>query len=90
MFFPEGHLQRIIERSTARVITGATYDICSLALIDSLSWETPDDRWHYGKSILMYKILNDYTTHRLLSFSNSFVTRNVDQVNQKGMEFSVQ
>ena len=43
----------------ARVLTGASYDIRSADLIDSLSWQTLDEyRRRCAKSILMYKILN--------------------------------
>ena len=45
---------------------------------DSLPWQTLDDRRHYAKSVLMYKILND---HIALVPRNSFVRRNVNQTN---------
>ena len=70
-------LQRFQSRA-ARVLLGACYDIRSADRIDSLSWETLDDRRRYAKSILTYKILNDYTVPGLRV---SFVRRNVDQVN---------
>ena len=59
-----------IQSCAARVLTGASYDIRSVHLIDSLSWETLFDRRCCAKSILMYKILNDHTTPGL---RNSFV-----------------
>ena len=46
----------------ARVRTGASYDTSSADLIDSLSWQTLDNRRCCAKSILMNKILNDHTT----------------------------
>ena len=70
-------LQRL-QSGTATVLTGATYDICSADLMDSHSWETLDDRRHYAKLILMYNLLNDYTA---LGLRNSFVRRNLHQVN---------
>ena len=42
-------LQRFQSRA-ARVLTGASYDIRSEELIDSLSWQTLDDRWRCAKS----------------------------------------
>ena len=68
-------LQRFQSRA-ARVLTGASYDIRSADLIDSLSRQTLDDRRRCAKLILMYKILNDHTIPGL---RNSFVRRNVDQ-----------
>ena len=70
-------LQRFQSRA-ARVLTGASYDTRSAALIDSLSWQTLDDRRHCAKSILMYKIVNDDTAPGV---RNSFVRRNADQNN---------
>ena len=49
-------------QSAARVLTGASYDTSSADLIDSLSWQTLDNRRCCAKSILMNKILNDHTT----------------------------
>ena len=49
-------LQRFQSRA-ARVLTGASYNIRSADLIDSLSWQTLDDRRRCVKSILMYKII---------------------------------
>ena len=42
-------LQRFQSRA-ARVLTGASYDIRSAELIDSLSWQTLVDRWRCAKS----------------------------------------
>ena len=60
----------------ARVLTGASYDIRSADLIQTLSWGTLALRWLLAKSTLMYKILNDDTASNL---RNSFVRRNADQ-----------
>ena len=71
-------LERFQSRA-ARVVTVASYDIRSADLIDSHSWQTPNDRRRCAKSILMYKIiLNDRNARGL---RNSFVRRNVDQTN---------
>ena len=48
-------LQRF-QSSAVRVLTGVSCDIRSADLIDSLSWQTRDDRRRSAKSILMYKI----------------------------------
>ena len=61
-------LQRVQSRA-ARVLTGASYDIRSENVIDSLSWQTLDDRRRCAKSILMYKILNDHTAPGLRNSS---------------------
>ena len=53
-------LQRFQSRA-ARVLTGASYDIRSADLIDSLSRQTLDDGRRCAKLFLMYKILNDNT-----------------------------
>ena len=70
-------LQRF-QSHAARVLTGASYDIRSADIIDSLSWQTLDDRRALCKSVLMYKILNDHTAPRPKELA-SFVRRNVDQ-----------
>ena len=51
-------LQKFQNR-TARVITGSTYDIRSIDVLDQLGWETEQKR-NYTKSMLMYKIINDH------------------------------
>ena len=35
---------QLFQSRVARVLTGASYGICSADLIDSLSWQTLDDR----------------------------------------------
>lgn len=77
-------LQRFQSRA-ARVITGASYDIRSAYILDSLGWETLDSRRKNAKSILMYKILNDHAAPGLKdSFQkrcesqNGFHLRNYD------------
>ena len=47
-------LQKFQNR-VARVITGSTYDIRSIDVLDQLGWETEQKR-NYTKSMLMYKI----------------------------------
>ena len=69
---------QLFQSRAARVLTGASYDIRSADLIDSLSWQTLDDRRRCAKSVLMYKLLNDHTARGL---RNYFVRRNVDQTN---------
>ena len=50
-------LQKFQNR-TARIIIGASYDVRSADVLDTLRWETLDARRSRNKSILMYKILN--------------------------------
>ena len=49
----------------ARIITGASYDVRSADVLDTLGWEKLDARRSRNKSILMYKILNDQTAPNL-------------------------
>ena len=67
-------LQRF-QSCAARVLTGASYDIRSTDIIQTLSWDTHARRLR-AKSTLMYKILNDDTAPNL---RNSFFRRNFDQ-----------
>ena len=60
----------------ARVLTGASNDIRSADIIQTLSWDTLDARRLRAKSTLMYKIPNDDTAPNL---RNSFVRGNADQ-----------
>ena len=57
-------LQKFQNRA-ARIITGASYDVRSADVLDTLGWETLDARRLPNKSILMYKILNDHTAPNL-------------------------
>lgn len=75
--FLKDKLQRFQFRA-ARVLTGASYDIHSTDIIETLSWDTLDTRRLRAKSTLMNKILNEDTPPVL---RNSFVRRNVDQTN---------
>ena len=61
-----GHV--LLEFSQVPVMMTSSAD-----LIDSLFWQTLDNRRCCAKSVLMYKILNDLTK------LNSSVRRNVDQ-----------
>ena len=62
-------LQRFKSRAT-RVLKGATYDIRSAGLIDSLSWQTLDDRRRCAKSVLMYTIIYRFSIYALSDLGN--------------------
>jgi hypothetical protein len=53
-------LQKFQNRA-ARIIAGASYEIESAVVLETLGWETLKSRRQKMKSILLYKILNDYT-----------------------------
>ena len=57
-------LQKFQNRA-ARVITGASYDVTSADVLDTLGWETLDAGRSRNRSILIYKILNDHTAPNL-------------------------
>ena len=57
-------LQKFQNRA-ARIIAGASYEIDSAAVLETLGWETLKSRRQEVKSILLYKILNDYTAPNL-------------------------
>ena len=57
-------LQKFQNRA-ARIITGASYDVRSAEVLDTLGWETLDARRSRNKSILMYKKINDHTAPNL-------------------------
>jgi hypothetical protein len=57
-------LQRLQNRA-ARVITGSTFDIRSVDVLNMLGWESLDQRRNYTKSIYMYKIINDHAAPNL-------------------------
>jgi hypothetical protein len=57
-------LQRLQNRA-ARVITGSTFHIRSVDVLNMLGWESLDQRRNYTKSIYMYKITNDHAAPNL-------------------------
>ena len=57
-------LQKFQNR-TARIIAGANYEVNSADILESLGWVTLEKRRKRNKSILMYRILNNYTTSNL-------------------------
>jgi hypothetical protein len=52
-------LQKFQNRA-ARVISGATYDVRSVDLLESLDWKHLELRRNYLKSVFMYKVLNNH------------------------------
>jgi hypothetical protein len=70
-------LQKFQSRA-ARVVTDANYESRSADVLNSLSWDTLENRRSGAKSELMYKILNDHTAPAL---RGSFVGREMDQTN---------
>jgi hypothetical protein len=57
-------LQKYQNRAT-RVITRATYDICSSELLENLNWKPLEERRNYLKSIFIHKILDGHTAPNL-------------------------
>ena len=57
-------LQKFQNRAE-RIIAGASYEIDSAVVLETLGWETLKSRKQKMQSILLYKILNDYTTPNL-------------------------
>ena len=57
-------LQRFQNRA-ARIIAGANYETNSADVLESLGWETLEERRKRNKSILMYRILNNRTAPNL-------------------------
>ena len=57
-------LQKYQNRA-ARILTGATYDIKTADVFDTLAWENLEKRRDYLKSIFMYKILNNLAAPNL-------------------------
>ena len=53
------------QNRAARIIAGASYEIESAVVLETLGWETLKNRRQKMKSILLYKILNDYTAPNL-------------------------
>ncbi|XP_044183319.1 uncharacterized protein LOC122963992 [Acropora millepora] len=70
-------LQKIQNRA-GRVITGSSYDVRSIDVLDNLKWKTLETRRFHAKATLMYKILNDLSAPQL---SNSFVKPNATYIN---------
>ncbi len=62
-------LQKFQNRA-ARIIAGANYEVNSADVLDSLDWETLEERRIRNKSVLMYRILNVYTGNRLLGLAH--------------------
>ena len=62
----KGKLKKFQSRPTS-VIAGATYDIRSADVLETLSSENLSARRLYIKSVFMYKILNNYTAPTLTS-----------------------
>ena len=54
----KGKLQRFQNRA-GRIISGASYETNSADVLESLSWQTLEERRKRNKSILMYRILNN-------------------------------
>ena len=57
-------LQKYQNRA-ARILTGATYDIRTADVFETLAWETLEKRRDYLKSFFMYKILNNLAAPNL-------------------------
>jgi hypothetical protein len=57
-------LQKFQNRA-ARIIAGASYEIDSAIVLETLGWETLKSKRQKTKSILLYKILKDYTAPNL-------------------------
>ena len=87
-----GKLQKIVEDKlqkfqfrAARVITGATYNIRSADVLETLSGEILNARRLYVKSVFIYKILNNYTAptlkesvHKISEYENTYNLRNTN------------
>ena len=57
-------LQKFQNRA-ARIIASLSYEINSADVLESLGWETLDNRRQRTKSVFLYKTLNDYTAPNL-------------------------
>jgi hypothetical protein len=57
-------LQKFQNRA-ARGITGSTYDTRSVDVLNTLGWETLDQKRNYTKSIFMYKIIHVHAASNL-------------------------
>ena len=54
------------------MITGFTYDIQSIDVLNTLVWETLDQKRNYTKSMLMYKKINDHAAPNLKQFFRQY------------------
>ncbi len=68
-------LQRFQNR-TARVLTGADYDISSSELLEQLRWKNLETQHRSNKAVLVYNILNNGTAPCL---RESFTVRSVNE-----------
>ena len=67
-----------IQNCAGRVITGSSYDVTSVDVLNNLNWKTLETRRFHSKATLMYKIINDLSAPQL---SNSFVNLNDININ---------
>ena len=70
-------LQKIQNRA-GRVITGSSYDVRSVDVLNNLKWKTLETRRFHTKAALMYKILNDLSAP---APGNSFVKLSDNNIN---------
>ena len=70
-------LQKFQNRA-AKIIAGVSFDTRSAEVLRSLSWNELEMRRRISKSLLIYKILNDYTGPNL---KESRIRRNIWQTN---------
>ena len=70
-------LQKIQNRA-GRVITGSSYDITSVDVLDNLKWKNLQARCSHIKATLMYKIFNDQSAPHLRA---SFTKLNDTNIN---------
>ena len=75
----------IPQSRAARVITGASYDVRSADVLETLSWENLNTRRLYIKSVFIYKILNNYTAptlkesfHKISEYQKTYNLRNTN------------
>ena len=77
------------ENRAARIITGASYDVRSADVLDTLGWETLDARRSRNKSILMCKILNDHTAPNLKDLSRKKYETHQNALNLRNSEIDL-
>ena len=70
-------LQKFQNRA-AKIIAGVSFDTRSADVLRSLNWNELEERRRISKSLLKYKILNDYTEPNL---KESLMRRNIWQTN---------